>query len=208
MTIDDHTEFEPLIGMRAATIYEAAGKIGDMAPSIRCCVPGTSLIGRAFTVKCWPGDGSAFLNAIGDVPPGWVMVIDGGDSERLGCWGGSATLAARQRGIAGVVTNGSVRDMHIISELRFPVFAAGTSVRGGVRHHPGWTGIPIAVGGVPVHHGDLVVADDDGVVVVPADRISAIIPAALARQAMEKETEAKLRAGGDFAQLANLSRRS
>jgi 4-hydroxy-4-methyl-2-oxoglutarate aldolase len=204
----DPSDFAPLRGMRAATIYEAAGKIGDMAPGIRCLVPGTSLIGPAFTVKCWPGDGSAFLNAVGSVPPGWVMVIDGGDSERLGCWGGSATLAAHLRGIVGVVTNGSVRDMHIINELRFPVFAAGTSVRGGVRHHPGWTGIPIAVGGVPVHHGDLVVADDDGVVVVAAERVSAIIPAARARQAMEVEAEARLRAGADFAALINPSGRA
>jgi 4-hydroxy-4-methyl-2-oxoglutarate aldolase len=193
---------QPLRDLRAAVIYEANGKLGDMSPAIFSIVPGTRLFGRAYTVKGWPGDGSAFFRAVAEAPAGSVLVIDAGGDELLCSWGGSSTLAARNRGIAGVVTNGSVRDVQTIREIGFPVFAAGICVRGGVRHHPGWTGIPIAVGGVPVHPDDLVVGDDDGVVVVAAERIATIIPAALKRHAFEAEADARLRAGEDFATVS------
>lgn len=196
-----------LSGIRASTIYEANGKLGDMSPAIRQIVPGTSLIGPAYTVKGWPGDGSAFLQSVTEAPAGSVLVIDAGGDELLSSWGGSSTLAAISRGIVGVVTNGSVRDVRTIRELGFPVFAAGICVRGGVRNHPGWTGIPIAVGNVPVHAGDLVVGDDDGVVVVARDRIEAIIPAALKRQAFENEADDRLRQGADFAAVSQLKNR-
>jgi 4-hydroxy-4-methyl-2-oxoglutarate aldolase len=198
------TAADALRGMRASVIYEANGKLGDMSPAIRSMVEGAYLFGPAYTIKGWPGDGSAFLKGVTQAPPGSVLVIDAGGDELMGSWGGSATLAAINRGVSGVVTNGSVRDIAAIRRLGFPVFAAGHSVRGGVRHHPGWLGIPIAVGGVPVHPGDLVIGDEDGVVVVAQDRIESIVPAARSRLAMETESDARLRAGEAFAQVANL----
>ena len=109
------------------------------------------MAGTAYTVKVVPGDTLAVLRAIAQAPSGIVLVIDAGGTDRITVWGGTSSLAAQRRGLAGMATNGSIRDVEEIQELGFPVFAAGVSVRGTVKSHPGWTGIPVSVGEVPVH---------------------------------------------------------
>src|SRR5688500_7775159 len=117
---------EILKSMPAATIWEAAGKIGDMAPRIRPMFAGARVAGSAFTVKIFPGETSATLRAIDAAPAGSVIVVDcGGGAESGVCWGGTSTLAAELKGLAGCVTNGTVRDLAEIEAKRFPVFAIG-----------------------------------------------------------------------------------
>ena len=162
-----HVPLDPIWHeLSAATVYDASGRIGDMAPTIRQMVAGTHCAGRALTVRCPIGDWSAAARAVDLAQPGDVLVIDVGGSERSIGWGGTASAFCQQRGVAGVVTNGSVRDLDEIRELSFPVFAAGACVRGSVRAHRGWIGIPVSVGDVVVCPGDIVVGDADGVVVV------------------------------------------
>lgn len=182
-------------GLGAATVYEGAGKLGDMAPTIRPLFEGARLCGSAFTVKCFPGDLRAMTAAVDLAQPGDVLVIDGGGSDRVTTWGGAATVAAKRRGLAGVVTNGCVRDGEQIRSLGFPVFAAGHTVRGGLRNHAGWTAIPISVGDVVVQPGDLVIGDLDGVVVVAAERLADVLEKALARRQHEDEADRRLAEG-------------
>jgi 4-hydroxy-4-methyl-2-oxoglutarate aldolase len=156
-------------------------------------------------VKCFVGDTTAVLRSIDLAKPGDVLVIDVGGTERASAWGGSSALAAKQRGLAGCVTNGSVRDFDELIEIRFPVFATGISVRGTVKSHPGWTGITVSVGGVAVKPGDIVIGDSDGVVVVAAERAEEICEKAAVQRKNEEERERKLRAGESLAKILGIS---
>jgi 4-hydroxy-4-methyl-2-oxoglutarate aldolase len=186
---------ETLRALPAATVYEAAGKVGDMAPHIRAMVPGLRMAGPAFTLRTMPGDNLSVFRAIDEAPRGSVLVIDGGGSDRVTIWGGTSTVAAQAKGLAGVVTNAAVRDMDEILESRFPVYAPGTSVRGTAKSHPGWLDIPISVGDVIVRPGDIVLGDTDGVVVVAADQAVAVAAKAVAMRQVELEREDRLRRG-------------
>ncbi|MGE0803323.1 MAG: RraA family protein [Lautropia sp.] len=185
-------------GLAAATVYESNGKSGDMAPSIRPLQPGVRLAGPAFTVRCLPGDLAAVRRAVDAAPPGHVLVIDAGGTERATVWGGSGSIAAQRRGLAGMVTNGSTRDAAQIRQLGFPVFCAGISVRGGLRQHEGWHQVPVSVGDAVVHPGDWIVADDDGVVVVAGDRVEAVLAKAQQKARAEAERERRLRDGEPY----------
>ncbi|WP_342240571.1 RraA family protein [Inquilinus sp. OTU3971] len=190
--------------MPTATIYEAAGKLGDMAPSIRLLTPGLRMAGSAFTVKTMPGDSLAVLRAIATAPAGSVLVIDGGGTDRSTVWGGTSTIAAMVRGIAGLVTNGAIRDIDEIRSLGFPVFGAGLSLRGTVKAHPGWDRLPVSVGGVVVCPGDLVVGDSDGVVVVASARLADVALRAVEQKQLENARDLRIRAGADLREVLEL----
>ncbi|MBU1361254.1 MAG: RraA family protein [Gammaproteobacteria bacterium] len=185
-------------GYAAATVYEAAGKCGDMAPSIRPVGDACRLLGRAYTVRCWPSDGLAFMRAVEMAEPGDVLVIDSGGTDRSTVWGGSATIRAKHRGIAGVVTNGAVRDVATIRALEFPVWSTGICVRGGVANHPGWHNTVVSVCDVAVGPGDIVLADIDGVVVVPSANAAEVLEKTKAQAEKEKGADERLRAGGSY----------
>lgn len=193
MTLDEAIFI--LKSIPVSTVYESAGKVGDMAPNIHAMVPGMRLAGPAFTLKTMPGDNLSVFRAIYEAPIGSVLVIDGGDTERVTIWGGTSTTAAQAKGLAGCVTNASVRDLDEILKSGFPTFALGTSIRGTVKSHPGWIGIPVSIGGAIVRPGDVVLGDSDGVMVLAIERIDEVVPAALERRKKEQEKERRLRAG-------------
>jgi 4-hydroxy-4-methyl-2-oxoglutarate aldolase len=178
-----------------ATVYEAAGKLGDVAPSIRPLLEGVKLVGPAFTLKTMPGDNLAVFRAIDEAPPGSVLVIDGGGSDRVTIWGGTSTVAAKAKGLAGCVTNAAVRDIDEIRELRFPVYAPATSVRGTAKSHPGWMNAPVSIGDAIVNPGDIVLGDGDGLVILPKDKAVAIAAEAVERRKVEVAREDRLRRG-------------
>jgi 4-hydroxy-4-methyl-2-oxoglutarate aldolase len=184
-----------LKSLPVATVYEAAGKLGDLAPSIRPMIDGVRLAGPAFTLKTMPGDNKSVFHAIDQAPPGSVLVIDGGGSDRVTIWGGTSTVAAQAKGLAGVVTNAAVRDLDEIREARFPVYAPGTAVRGTAKSHPGWMNVPIAIGDAIVRPGDIMLGDADGVLVVPIEQAAEIAAKAIAKRKDEESREARLRAG-------------
>lgn len=188
----------------AATLYEALGKTGGMTPDIRPMIPGARMAGIAYTVRILGSATAAVLTAVAEAPPGAVLVIDTGSVGQATTWGGTSGLAAKVRGLAGMVTNGLVRDIDEMIELGLPVFAAGVSVIGTLKNHPGWRGIPIAIGGVVVHPGDFVIGDSDGVAVVPAARAGETISAARGQRAREAERDGRIRAGESIIDVLGL----
>lgn len=192
-------------GIPAATVYEAMGRRGDMAPDVRPVVPGTRLAGPAFTVKCPVGDALAVFRALEQAKPGDVLVIDAGATARATAWGGTMTRAAIERKLAGCVTNGAIRDTAEIRELGFAAFGTGTSVRGPLVSHPGWLGVAISVGDVVVSPGDLIIADDDGVVVVPVAEVAEIALKSREQFAYEAERDRRVEAGEGLAGVLKLN---
>jgi len=184
-----------LAGIPTATIYESAGKWGDVAPSIRPVVDGVRLAGRAFTVKAMPGDNLVIFRAIEEAPAGSVLVIDAGATDRATIWGGTSTVGCVAKKIAGCVTNAAVRDVAQIRKLRFPVYAAGINVRGTVKSHPGWTQVPISIGEVPVKPGDIIIGDEDGLVVIASERAQEIAEKALEKRRVEEAREERILRG-------------
>ena len=188
----------------AATVYEANDKQGDLAPQIRPLTPAVRIVGPAFTVRLMPGSNEGVLRALAVAPAGSVLVIDAGGTERSTAWGGTSSLLAHQRGLAGCVTNGAARDLVELRAIDVPVFATGVSVRGALKNHPGWLEIPVAVGDAVIHPGDLVIADDDGVVVVARDRIVAVAARCEVQAQLERERERRLAAGESIFAVFNL----
>lgn len=184
-----------LSNLPTATIYESAGKWGDVAPYIRPVVEGVRLAGRAFTVKAMPGDNLVIFRAIEEAPAGSVLVIDAGATDRATIWGGTSTVACVAKKIAGCVTNAAVRDVAQIRALRFPVYAAGINVRGTVKSHPGWTQVPISIGDVPVKPGDIVIGDEDGVVIVASERADEIADKAVEKRRADEAREERISRG-------------
>jgi 4-hydroxy-4-methyl-2-oxoglutarate aldolase len=123
------------------------------------------------------------------------MVVDCGGTERATAWGGTFTKAAVLRGLAGLVTNGSVRDVDEIRRAAFPTFATGISVRGGLLTEPGRYNVPVSVGGVVVNPGDWIVGDADGVVVIAAHDAETVFARALDRAEYERAIDARVEAG-------------
>ena len=184
-----------------ATIYEAAGKRGDMSPGIRPIVSGARLAGIACTVRTFPSDTTAVIRALDAAPAGAVLVIDAGGTDRAAVWGGTSSLVSRRRGLAGCVTNGSVRDVDELVSTGIPVCAAGIAPRGTVRHHEGWRGIPVSVGGITVAPGDIVIGDRDGVVVVLAAEGAELCERAQKQRALEEAQDTRVLNGESLASI-------
>ena len=184
-----------------ATVYEAADKLGDVSPDIRPMNQGIRLAGPAFTLKTMPGDNLSVFKAIDLAPAGSVLVIDGGGSVRVTIWGGTSTVAAQAKGLSGVVTNAAVRDLAEIRESGFAVYAPGTSVRGTSKNHPGWINQPISIGDAIVRPGDIILGDDDGLLVIPIERIQEITEKALIKRDAEVKKEQRLRIGESISEV-------
>lgn len=187
-----------------ATIYEAAGKCGDMAPDIRPIVPGVTVSGIAYTVRTFPSDTTAVIRALDDAPAGSVLVIDAGGTDRAAVWGGTSSLVCRMRGLAGCVTNGCVRDVDDVIETGVAVYATGVAPRGTLKNHEGWRGITVSVGGVTVAPGDFVIGDSDGVVVVPASDGATVCERARDQREREQARDSRVRNGESLASIIGL----
>jgi 4-hydroxy-4-methyl-2-oxoglutarate aldolase len=188
-----------------STIYEAAGRRGEMEPAVRALIPGTRMAGRAFTVQCFLGDTTSVIQAIDLANPGDVLVIDIGGTDRATAWGGSSSAASKKRGIAGVVTNGSARDLDEMRSVGLPVYATGVSVRGTAKHYQGVTGVPVSVGGAVVKPGDIIIGDADGVVVVPQEREDELLAKTIQQKAKEDDKAARIEKGESLAKILGIS---
>jgi 4-hydroxy-4-methyl-2-oxoglutarate aldolase len=188
-----------------ATIYEAAGRRGEMEPTVRPLIPNVRLAGRAFTVQCFLGDTTAVIRAIDVAKPGDVIVIDIGGTERATAWGSSSSAAAKKRGLAGIVTNGAARDLDEMITVGLPVYATGVSVRGTAKHDQGVMNVPVSVGGAVVKPGDIVIGDTDGIVVIPKEREQELLAKAIAQKAKEDDKAARIERGESLASILGLS---
>jgi RraA family protein len=170
----------PLEYVPTAELADAAGVPIAMDARIRPVWPGARLAGPAFTVRTPPGEHPSVREAANEAPPGSVLVVDGGGALDRALWGDRMAQLALDRGLAGLVVDGAVRDAEGIEELGFPAFAAGVTPTPPRRDHPGEVGIPVTCGGLTVRPGDFVYGDRDGVVVVPAEQHEEIAARALA----------------------------
>ena len=191
-------------GHSTATLYEASGVDCACDPGLRPAWPGARLAGPAYTVAGVGGDNLALHNAVATAPAGHVLVADL-QSAAHGHWGEILAVAAQLRGLPGLVIDGGVRDVAELARLRFPVFARTITARGTGKQHPGGLGVPIMLGGIPVNTGDLVVADDDGVIALPRRDVAATVARADDRVREENRIVGQLHTGRTTLELYNLA---
>jgi RraA family protein len=156
---------------------------------------GGTMVGTALTVKTRAGDNLIVHRALELVHPGNVVVIDGEGDVTRALIGEIIVSIAMSRGAVGFVVNGAIRDVRTISEMDFPCFAAGVTHRGPYKHGPGQINVPVAIGGMLVQPGDIVVGDGDGVVAFARDGAAALLNLVQAQQRKENEILQRIRAG-------------
>ncbi len=181
-------------GVPASFIVDAMGGTGALDWRIKPLV-GTSLVGVALTCDCGPLDNLAFMAALADCRPGDVLVVATGGHVGAAVTGDLLIGVAKNRGAAGFVTDGLVRDLDDLETVGLPVFAMGVTPNSPQRRGPGAVGLPIVCGGVTVASGDVVVGDRDGVVVVPRERIAATLESLEHVKAIEAATLERVRGG-------------
>jgi 4-hydroxy-4-methyl-2-oxoglutarate aldolase len=160
--------------------------------------------GPAYPLECAPGDNLAIHIALETVPRGSVLVV-AASGFVAGYWGEVLTVAAQVAGVRGLVIDGGVRDIAALSARRFPVFTRGISMRGTIKASAPSVGQPIRLAGTPVALGDLVVADDDGVLVIPAEQVARTLQQGQARSDKEAVMMQALQNGQSTLELMGLT---
>ncbi len=176
-------------------VLEGLGLDSLLDAGIKPVWHGAQIIGPAVTVLNAPGDTLMMHYALELSRAGDVLVITCEEENPSATWGKMVTVAAMGRGIAGAVVDGSVRDSAYIREAKFPVWTRSYSPRGSRRKGPGSINVPVICGGVLVNPGDLIMADDDGIIVFPQQKISSALAAAKARAQREESIMPKLEQG-------------
>jgi 4-hydroxy-4-methyl-2-oxoglutarate aldolase len=181
----------------AATLHEAAGRIGALPSAIKPVSPDMRIAGPAFTVHIPPGDNLWIHHALYAAAPGDVLVVSTSGGVEWGYWGDILNSAAIARGLGGLIIDGGVRDSAALVDMPFPVFSNGICIRGTIKGYEArsWLRRPIQIGDVVIAQGDLVVGDRDGVVAIPADMVADTLLAGNAREADETAKIAKIQAG-------------
>ncbi len=187
----------------AANVSDIQGRQLTMNSQLRpITFPGRMVVGPAVTIKARPGDNLMAMKAIDLAEPGDVLVIASDGEANLSVWGGIMSAMAAKRGIAGVVTDGVIRDVAQCRAADLAIWATGLTPVGPTKLGPGQINVPMSCGGVIVHPGDVIMADEDGVVVVPHDELEAVIARGHERIAKEDAWLARI-AEDDFSPLVD-----
>lgn len=187
--------FAELAELGTATVHEAAGRAPVVDVPLIQVVPRSRAAGPARTVRCAQGDNLMVHAAIAESLPGEVLVLTMPEPEPVALVGELLATQAKARGVAALLVDAAVRDLEELQELGLPIWARHVRVRGAEKRQPGTIGEPVEVGGARIRHGDVVVLDADGAVVVQQERVEEVLEAGRARAEREREKRAQLQAG-------------
>lgn len=193
-----------LLKLGTCMLSDAMGKRGAMDSSIKAVFEGARLVGPAFTVDCPFGDNLPIHHALAIAPAGSILVVDAKWYNRGGLFGEILATQAKTRGVAGLVMEGTCRDVKELRRLSFPVFATGVNPGGTVKATTGVLGAPIQCGGVVVCPGDFVVGDENGIVVISQNILDDVIRKAENNAVKEKCIIERIAAGEDTISILKL----
>ncbi|HTA44515.1 MAG TPA: 4-carboxy-4-hydroxy-2-oxoadipate aldolase/oxaloacetate decarboxylase, partial [Bryobacteraceae bacterium] len=178
-----------------ATVHEAQGRVGLMRPYMRPIYPTAKMSGPAITVLSTPGDNIMIHAAVELCQPGDVLVVTTTSESTDGMFGELLGTSLRARGVAGLIIDAGVRDVADLTSMEFPVWAKAISAQGTVKATAGWVNIDVTCAGALVRPGDVIVADIDGVVVVPRESAAEVAKASEERVKKEEKNRVRLKAG-------------
>ncbi|HTI21453.1 MAG TPA: 4-carboxy-4-hydroxy-2-oxoadipate aldolase/oxaloacetate decarboxylase [Kutzneria sp.] len=178
-----------------ATVHEALGRIGFVGATHRPTHLGSRIGGSAVTALCWPGDNLMIHAAVEQCRPGDVLVVTTTSPCTDGMFGELLATSLQERGVRGLVIDAGVRDIAELHQLGFPVWSRAVSAQGTVKSTAGAVNVPVVVGAQRINPGDVILADDDGVLCVPRDDVATALERARARVEKEEATREAFRAG-------------
>ena len=191
----DAEDVEALSGFGVATIHEAMGRTGLLGHHLRPNQQDTRIAGTAVTVLSWPGDNLMIHAAVEQCGEGDILVVTTTSPSVDGMFGELFATALQKRGVRGIVTNAGIRDTAELREMGFHAWSAAVSAQGTVKATGGSVNVPVVIGSETIRPGDVIVADDDGVVVVPRERVREAAEKSRAREDKEAATRAAFREG-------------